>query len=780
MRIALALTLLLPALVWAVPSDAPYKNASLPVEERVEDLLGRMTLDEKIAQIVGWWHWDERTYRKEGKIFTREFYAEKFPHGLGEIGSMNIDIEEDLKQHQVVQDYFINHTRLGIPVIRHGEAAHGLMRLGATSFPAPIGLSCSWNPELVEKLYDQAGREARSRGIVHILSPIIDVTRELRWGRVDETLGEDPFLVARLGAAMVRGLQGSDDGTISPNHVAATLKHFAGYAATQGGLNRSPYVYGPRQLLDTEVYPFRHVIAETKPASVMPAFNEIDGLPCHVNPWLLTDILRKDLGFEGLVVADYQGIDRVRAYQKIGSSDADAARMALEAGLQLELPNPFGYKLLPELIAQKKVDPALVDDAVRAVLDLKFRLGLFEMPPLDLEAAKALPRSNQTVELAREAARQSIVLLKNDGNLLPLDPKAGKRIAVIGPNADVCRLGSYSGSPDHVVSLLEGIQRRLGDSADVLHSQGCIFAHNDTKNSFENWRYVNEVKFATREESRPTIDEAVKVASAADVVILALGESILLAREAWGNTHLGDRSTLELTGPQQDLARAILATGKPVVLYLAHGKPIAMGDLIDQFPAILTGHYAGQETGTAAAEIIFGDVDPAGKLTVSWPRSIGHQPAFYNRHASANIFPYLDSPLSPLFPFGHGLTYTTFTYKNLALSAESIRAGESVTVSFDLANSGSRPGTEVAQVYVSGENYPVARPMLELKGFSRVALKAGETKRVSIKIDAEDLHFHDATLKRVLPDGRYLVSVGGSSEKRTKPVTLKTIGGAGE
>ena len=775
MRMLLAL-LLLPALVWAVPSDAPYKNAGLPVEERVEDLLGRMTLDEKIAQIVGWWHWDERTYRKEGKMFTREFYAEKFPHGLGEIGSMNIDIEEDLKQHAVVQDYFINHTRLGIPVIRHGEAAHGLMRFQGTSFPAPIGLSCSWNPELTERIFDHVGREARSRGIVHVLSPIIDVTRDLRWGRVDETMGEDPFLVSRMGAAMVRGLQGSSDGTISPNHVAATLKHFAGYAATQGGLNRSPYVYGPRQLLDTEIYPFRHVIRETNPSSVMPAFNEIDGLPCHVNPWLLTDILRKDLGFEGLVVADYQGIDRVRAYQKIGSSDADAARMALEAGLQLELPNPFGYKLLPELIAQKKVDPALVDDAVRGVLDLKFRLGLFEMPPLDLKTAKDLPRSRKAVELAREAARLSIVLLKNDGNLLPLDPKAGKRIAVIGPNADICRLGSYSGTPDNVVSLLDGIRARLGDVAKVAHSQGCIFAHNDTGVSFENWRYVNEVKFATREESRPTIDEAVKAASAADVVILALGESILLAREAWGGNHLGDRSTLELTEPQQDLARAILKTGKPVVLYLAHGKPIAMGDLVDQFPAILTGHYAGQETGTAAAEVIFGDVAPSGKLTISWPRSIGHQPVFYNRHASANIFPYLDSPLTAVFPFGHGLSYTTFGYKNVVLSADSIRAGESVTVSFDLTNTGSREGTEIVQVYVSGENYPVARPMQELKGFARVALKAGETKRVSITVDAEDLHFYDASLTRVLPTGRYLVSVGGSSAKRTKPITLKTVG----
>ncbi len=775
MRTILFILLLFVPVCQTNAAKLPYKNARLPVGERVDDLLARMTIEEKVAQIVGWWHWDERTIRSEGKMFTKEFYAEIAPHGLGEIGSINLSIEEDLQHYRVTQDYFMNHTRLGIPVIRHGEAAHGLMRLEATTFPAPIALSCGWNPELVEKIYNHVGREARSRGILHILSPIIDVTRELRWGRVDETLGEDPFLVSRLGAAMVRGLQGSPDGVIPSTHVAATLKHFAGYAATEGGRNRSPYKYGPRLLLDTEIYTFRHVIGVAKPASIMPAFNEIDGLPCHVNRWLLTDILRGELGFKGLVVADYQGISRVRAYQKIGADDADAARMALNAGLQLELPNPFGFKFLPQLIADKKIDPALVDQAVRAVLNLKFQLGIFENPSLDLKTAKDLPLSQKAGVLALESARQSIVLLKNKDGILPLDPNTKQRIAVIGPNADVCRLGAYSGTPHKTVSILDGIRSHLGDDAQVTYAQGCIFAHNDTKDSYKNWRYVNTVEFATCKENQPLIDEAVKVASAADIVILALGENVLLGRESWSGQHIGDRSTLNLTKSQQNLARAVIATGKPIVLYLMHGKPINLGELTDQLPAILTGHYAGQETGTAAAEIIFGSVTPSGKLTVSWPRSAGQQPVFYNRHASSNIFPYLDMPLTPVFPFGYGLSYTTFAYKNLSLSSDTIRAGESINVSFDLSNTGSRSGTEIVQLYVSGENFPVARPQLELKAFTRVTMKPGETTTITLKIDAEDLYFHDASLQRVLPPGRYLVSVGGSSVNRTKPIALQTF-----
>ncbi|HAY75595.1 MAG TPA: hypothetical protein DCY32_07970, partial [Opitutae bacterium] len=370
-----------------------YRDASLAVGKRVEDLLRRMTLQEKVAQLTGWWNPNEEQLRRDGRIHDPAFYAEKCPHGIGQLGPLhNLTVEEDLKQYAAVQEYFRNRTRLGIPAIQHDEAAHGFMRFEANSFPSPIGLSCSWNPDLMERIYDQAGREARSRGVSHILSPILDVSRDLRWGRVDETLGEDPFLIAKLGEAMVRGLQGSSDGSIDSDHVAATLKHFAGYGSTEGGRNRSPYPFGPRHLLDHDVAAFRTVIRNAQPAAVMAAFNEFEGLPCHVNPWILTEVLRGRIGFEGLIVGDYQGIDLVRKYQRIGTSDADAAAMALKAGLQLELPNNFGYQHLPKLIAEGRVRQEQVDEAVRAVLSLKFRLGLFEAP-LKLDRQKALALS---------------------------------------------------------------------------------------------------------------------------------------------------------------------------------------------------------------------------------------------------------------------------------------------------------------------------------------------------------------------------------------------------
>ena len=752
----------------------PYQNASLSVDDRVSDLLERMTLQEKISQITGWWDPSEEKLREQGEIFKKDFFARNCPDGVGELGPLhNLTIDEDARLYAAVQQHFRNDTRLGIPAILHDEAAHGFMRFEANSFPTPIGLSCSWNSDLVREIYSQAGREARSRGVSHVLSPILDVARDLRWGRVDETLGEDPYLVARLGSAMVRGLQGSSDGTVAPNHVAATLKHFAGYAGTSGGRNRSPYVGGPRALLDTEVFPFRHVIENSRPAAVMAAFNEIEGVPCHVNRWVLTDLLRGRLGFEGLIVGDYQGIDLVRRYQKIGKSDADAGRMALEAGLQLELPNDFGFKHLPGLVQAGQIDESLVDQAVAEVLELKFRLGLFEAPmQLDVQRAKFLSQSDTARELSREAARQSMVLLKNQGALLPLVPGKHETIAVIGPNADVCRLGNYSGRPNQTVSLLQGVRDRLGDSANVLFAEGCKIALNDKGDSYANWRYVNEIEFASLEDNQESIAEAVGVAERSDLVILALGENVLLSREAWAGNHVGDRATMDLTESQRVLAESILATGKPVVLFLNNSKPVTLHRLGERIPAIITAHYSGQETGTAAAEILFGDTNPSGKLTLSWPRSVGHLPVHYGQQRSAQIFDYVDSPRDAVYPFGHGLSYTTFEYGDLQLSSRDIRPGDVVEATVRITNTGQRAGTEIAQLYVSGESFDIARPGLELKGFRRVSLEPGQSADVVFQLRAEDLFFHDESLKRVFPDGKYQVRVGRSSADLGEPQPL--------
>ena len=754
-----------------------YKNASLSITERVEDLLTRMTIEEKIAQICGWWHYDEKTLRREGAIFTPDFYAAKCPHGIGELGPLhNLSIEEDLRQYAAVQEYFRNRTRLGIPAILHDEAAHGFMKFEANSFPAPIGLACSWNTSLIEKIYSSTGKEARSRGVSHVLSPVVDVARELRWGRVDETLGEDPFLVGRLGAAMVRGLQGSSSGEIAPDHVAATLKHFAGYAGTTGGRNRSPYPNGLRHLLDTEIPPFRDVINTTHPASVMAAFNEIEGLPCHVNQWMLQELLRKRLGFEGLLVGDYQGLNLVRRYQKIGTSDADVGRMALKAGLQLELPNAFGFKHLQKLVQKGDVQEPDINTAVRQVLSLKFRLGLFEAEmTLDGNKAEALANSQETDSLARDAARQSIVLLKNEKKFLPLRIGQHKKIAVIGPNAAVCRLGNYSGMPRHTVSPFEGIRNYVGSRATVVHAEGCKIAKNDTGSSYKNWRYVDEVEFVSVEQNRSLIAEAVQTAQDADLVVLALGDNVLLSREAWGENHIGDRTSFELTASQQELASQVISTGKPIVLVLNNGKPVVLNNTASDIPAVLTLHYAGQRTGTALAEILFGKVNPSGKITLSWPRTVGHIPAHYSQHGSSLVFDYLDSPSSPQYPFGHGLSYTTFAYSDVSVSKKTIKQGTTVDVQFTLKNTGSQPGTEISQLYVSGEEFSIARPTLELKGFCRTTLQAGESTRLTMPLAADDLFFHDMALERVLPKGKYLLRVGGSSADLSEPVTIATV-----
>jgi len=508
----------------------------------------------------------------------------------------------------------------------------------------------------------------------------------------------------------------------------------------------------------------------------MAAFNEIDGLPCHVNHWMIQDVLRDTLGFDGLLVGDYQGLNLVRWYQKIGASDADVGKMALNAGLQLELPNAFGFKHLPKLLQSGQVKEEQLNSAVRQMLSLKFRLGLFEEPmTLSLAKAEELANSHETDSLACEAARQSIVLLKNEGNVLPLKVGQHKRIAVIGPNATVCRLGNYSGMPRRTVSLFKGIQDYVGDQATVTHAEGCQIAKNDTGSSYKNWRYVDEVQFASLEDNQMLIQSAVELAQNSDLVVLALGENVLLSREAWGANHIGDRTMFDLTTSQQELASRILDTGTPVVLVLNNGKPVVLGDAASNIPAILTAHYAGQQTGTAVAEILFGKTNPSGKLTISWPRTVGHIPAHYSQHGSSLVFDYLDSPRSPQYPFGHGLSYTSFQYTDFSISAERIQAGQTVNVTFTLTNTGQREGTEISQLYVSGEEFDIARPALELKGFARTTLRAGESTQITMPLRADDLFFHNTHLQRVLPNGKYLVRVGGSSAGLSEPLTLSTV-----
>jgi beta-glucosidase len=562
---------------------------------------------------------------------------------------------------------------------------------------------------------------------------------------------------------MVRGLQGGADGVVDNHHVMATLKHLAGHGAPEGGLNRSSSHVGPHELRETHLLPFAMIIRNAHPGAIMPCYNDVDGIPSHANKDLLLGYVRGELGFKGLFVSDYNGVSQLYTSHHLVGTAAEAARLALESGVQMELPIPETFFELEPLMANDHALALLVDDAVRAVLKVKFQMGLFEEKPLDVTVPIKLAHAESSRALALQAARESIVLLRNEGNLLPLSASNYKRIAVIGPNADIARLGGYSGMPLHSVSLLEGLRERLKGQVEVVHAEGCKITDQDAREAMANWRKVVDVKLADPELDRRLINEAVALAEKSDLVILALGEDEVVCRESWAKNKLGDRASLDLIGAQTELANRILALGKPVVLYLSNGRPISLGSLGDRIPAILEGWYAGQETGRAAAEILFGDVCPSGKLTISFPLDAGHIPAQYRRKPYSAAYTYLLSTHEPKYPFGFGLSYTRFEYTAPRVDRPWIGAEGKVTVSVDVTNSGAREGDEVVQLYLQDEVASVTRPVMELRGFRRVSLKPGERRTVSFELGADELAMYNRQLRRVVEPGWFCAMVGGSS-----------------
>src|SRR4029079_16232980 len=523
----------------------------------------------------------------------------------------------------------LENTRLGIPMINHEEGLHGLQAPGATSFPQPIALAASFDPELVEEVMSAVAREARARGAQHWLAPVVDVMRDPRWGRAEETYGEDPYLVSRMGVAAVRGLQGAPtaDGKIDANHVMATLKHFAVHGQSEAGMNAGPGNYSERVIRETFFPPFVAAIKEAKARAIMPAYVEIDGVPAHGNKLYLQDILRKEWGFNGLIVSDYFAIEQLNSLHHVVDSDAAAAKLALESGVDIELPDPKLYPMLVAQVKSKAIPIATIDKSVARVLKAKFELGLFEQPYVDVEQADKIAGSAEHAALARKAAERSIVLLKNQGGLLPLDRAKVKTIAVVGPNGEPCRLGGYSGVPKRdvgvharlqwrlggyrgvpkrCVGVLRGIKEAVGNGVKVMWAPGCGI----TRGS--DW-WADKVETPTPEEDRKLIDDAVAVARKADVVVLALGDSEQSSREAWAPNHLGDRPSLDLPGRQDDLARAILALGKPTGAVLQNGQPPSINLLASQAGAILEGFYLGQEGGAAIAAALFGEGKPGRK-----------------------------------------------------------------------------------------------------------------------------------------------------------------------
>jgi beta-glucosidase len=755
-------------------SPPDYKNPRLPVERRVADLLARMTLEEKVAQLVCLWAERPEAGPNAGFSTNRGDFspaaaAVSMKNGIGQIARQRErkDPREAARFANAVQKWLVENTRLGIPAIFHDEILHGLMAQKATHFPTPIALASSWDTDLVTRVFTAAALETRARGSHFVLGPNLDLAREPRWGRTEETYGEDPYLVSRMGVAVIKAIQGPGPG-VDDAHVIAVAKHFAAHGQPEGGTNIAPVNVSERVLREYFLPSFEAAVKEAGVLSVMASYNEIDGVPSHANRWLLGKVLREEWGFDGLVVSDYYGIPQLESLHKVAGGKAEAARLAIEAGVDAEVPDPDCFKLLVQLVRDGKVSEAAVDKAVARNLKAKFLLGLFENPYVDAERAARVTDSREHRALAAEAARRSITLLKNEGNLLPLDRTRLRNVAVIGPNADRAHLGGYSDpNPAPGVSVLQGLKTKLGNSVNVTHARGV----NITKEGGDWWADTSTPPDAA-EDSR-LIAEAVNVARAADAVVLVIGGNEDTHKEAWADNHLGDRDTLDLPGRQNDLVRAVLETGRPTVAVLINSGPLSINYVAEKVPAILEGFYLGEETGTGVADVLFGDYNPSGKLPVSFPRSVGQLPIYYNHKPTARRG-YLYTSKAPLYPFGHGLSYTTFAYSDLKVSPQQIGPAGRAEVSVKVTNTGRRAGEEVAQLYVTDLVSSVTRPVIELKDFQRVSLAPGESKTMTFTVTPDKLSFLDLDMRRTVEPGWFDISVGTSSVNHQK-VKLEVV-----
>ncbi|MGK9476998.1 glycoside hydrolase family 3 N-terminal domain-containing protein [Melioribacter sp. OK-6-Me] len=751
-----------------------YKNPELSPDERAEDLLKRMTLEEKVAQMLCIWE-DKKTilFDQEGN-FSLDKLRENLKNGIGQIARLS-DTDGGLNPYQMVeyanaiQKFLVEETRLGIPVIFHEECLHGLAAKDATSYPVPIGLAATFNVELIEKIFSAIAEDARTRGAHQALTPVVDVVRDPRWGRVEETFGEDTYLVSQMGIASVKGLQG--DGSLKNNNkVIATLKHFAAHGQPESGTNCAPANFSERFLRDTFLMPFKEAINKAGVISVMASYNEIDGIPSHANKWLLRKVLRDEWGFKGFVVSDYYAITELFHREEtvshgVAANKVEAAKLAVEAGVNIEFPNPDCYPNLTEMVNKGLVYESDIDALVLPMLKYKFKLGLFDNPYIEVEPGQFEKKLEADRELALQAARETITLLKNEGNLLPL--RNFKKIAVIGPNADRMLLGGYHGTPKYYTSVYQGIKEKVGNKGEVFYSEGCKITVGGSWNE-------DEVLLPDPAENEQLINQAVAVAQKSDVAVLVLGGNEQTSREAWNKNHLGDRPSLELVGSQNKLVEEILKTGKPVVVLLFNGRPNSIGFIKDNVPAILECWYLGQETGNAVADVLFGEYNPSGKLPVSIPRSAGHIPAHYSHKPSARRG-YLFDDVSPLFAFGYGLSYTKFSFANLKLSKDVISADEKVNVSVDVKNEGQLPGEEVVQLYIRDKVSSVTRPVKELKGFKKIKLDPGHTTTVIFELLPENLAFTNVDMKFVVEPGEFEIMVGNSSRNEDLIKTILTV-----
>jgi beta-glucosidase len=772
---------------YAIHAQVPiYKDPKQPIDARVNDLLSKMTLDEKVAQTVT--IWQQRAdflYDANGK-FDIEKAKKNLAFGLGEVarpsenpkgwlGGFGRNATEMAEVTNIIQKFFIENTRLGIPVLFHEEGLHGLPAKDATSFPQAIALASTWDDDLSKQIFTVVAAEIRSRGVQHVLAPVIDIARDPRWGRFEETYGEDSYLVSRMGVAAVKGFQGENTlNGIDNQHVMATLKHLTGHGQPEAGNNTAPANLGEREVREAFLPPFKAAIKEANAQAVMASYNEIDGVPSHANSFLLKKVLKEEWGFKGLIVSDYGGVVELQSRHHLVETPAEAAVLAFKTGIDIETPDITTYQFLKPAIESGKLSVAILNQAVARILRAKFMLGLFDNPYVDVAKAEAISKLESSGKLAKEAAEKAIVLLQNKDNILPLNltkfnGSAIKNIAVIGPNAARQQLGGYSDSPKYVVTLLEGIKNKVGAKAKVSYAEGCRLIEESEYN-----RWYKDATTATKEEdNKPRIEEAVKIAATADVIILALGSDEALNREGWVESHLGDRSSIELFGQQNELLNRLSKLGKPIIVTLSNGAPLAIQNVQEKAKGILECWYLGQEGGNAIANVLFGSVNPSGKLPATFPRTTGQIPAYYNYKPMARRgYHFEDS--TPLYNFGFGLSYTNYTYSKPTLDKTVIKNGEKTSVSVTVTNSGKTDGDEIVQMYIRDMVSSVTRPVKELKGFKRVSLKAGESKTVTIDITPEKLMIWDLQMKNVIEPGDFEIMVGSSSnDKDLQKLILK-------
>ncbi len=749
-------------------------NSALSVEDKVQVLISEMTIEEKTAQLCGIWTTDLIN------VSTRQFDPPKAaPHlkdGIGHItriGAVSLLYPSDsAKVANEMQHYLVEQTRLGIPAIVHEESCAGYLARGATTFPQAIGLAATWQPELVEKMAGYIRQQLRAVGAHHALAPVLDVVRDARWGRVEETFGEDPFLVSRMGVAYINGLQNHD----LREGIVATAKHFVGYGMSEGGMNWAPAHIPERELREIFLVPFIAAIQEANVASIMNAYHEHDGVPCGSSRELLVDLLRGELGFEGVIASDYFTLPAFINYHHIAKDAQEAAKYGLEASIDVELPTRdcYGQPLL-DALAAGTIALDLVEASLRRVLTMKFQLGLFDNPYVDEGRVVEVYNTSEQIGLSRQLAEKSIVLLKNEGGILPLKSTL-KSIAVIGPHADSIRLlqGDYHYpshmegifNPDHSadapvpvaetridwttffppsITVLQGIRPLVSPETQVLYAKGCEVLSEDTRG------------FA----------EAVAAAQQAEVAVVVVGDKSGLSKGSTVGESI-DRASLELFGVQQQLVEAIHATGTPVVVVLMIGRPASITWIAEHIPGVMVAWLPAQEGGSAIANTLFGKVTPGGKLPISFPRAVGQVPIYYNHKPSGGRThwqgDYADMSAKPLFPFGFGLSYTTFEYGDLHISSPTVSADGTVKIQATVKNVGEQVGEEVVQLYLHDPIASVTRPVKELKGFQRVSLQPTEQRTLTFELPVQQLAFYDRQMNLVVEAGEIEVMIGCSSE----------------